>query len=83
MDGDCIELRHDLLQITFPDQAWHKGYTPQMQHAVTCGARALWLLHHSRRAAARASQDSPVNGLRLDPDNTLAQGRSERPSDWA
>jgi len=83
MDADFLQRRHDLYQITLPDQALDKGYTPQMQHAITCGARALWLLHRSRRAEARASQDSPAHGLRLDPDHALAQGRSERPSDWA
>ena len=83
MNADCLQLRHDLLQITLPDQAWQKGYTPQMQHAITCGARALWILHRSRRPEVRASQDSPAHGLRLDPDQPLSQGRSERPSDWA
>ena len=83
MDADCLQLRNDLLQITLPDQAWQKGYTPQVQHAITCGARALWLLQRSRRNATHAAPDSPTHGLRLSPDHPLSQGRSERPSDWA
>ena len=83
MDADFLQLRNDLLQITLPDHVWQKGYTPQVQQAITWGARALWILHRSRRPDVGASQDSPAHGLRLEPEHPLAQGRSERPSDWA